>query len=270
MCFLTISCKIFCRPFWNSAFGRASSFVEISSKASATIVLRMMFGLAQDCDEPAARNSNLLPVKAKGLVLFLSVTSHGSGGRVSTPILMNFPFLELLGSPASIWSMMSESCSPRNMEIIAGGASFAPRRWSFPAPAVAERRRSACSSTALITAQRVVMNMAFSCGFVPGLRRLRSPTEIDQLLCLPEPLTPANGFSCRRHSKPCFSAVLRRISMIIMLWSMARLSSSNTGAISNCAGATSLWRVFAGIPILHSSLSTSSIKVIMRGCIEPK
>ena len=148
---------------------------------------------------------------------------------------------------------------------MAGGASFAPKRWSFPALAVAERSRSACSSTAFMTAQRAVMNMAFSCGFVPGFSRLRSPTEIDQLLCLPEPLIPENGFSCNRHSNPCFSAVLRRISIIIMLWSIAKFSSSNTGAISNCAGATSLWRVFAGMPILHNSLSTSAIKFIMRG-----
>ena len=26
--------------------------------------------------------------------------------------------------------------------------------------------------------------------------------DIDQLLCLPEPLTPAKGFSCSRHTRP--------------------------------------------------------------------
>ena len=229
-----------------------------------------MFGLAHDCDDPAMRNSNLFPVNANGLVRFLSVASQGSGGSVSTPLFITLLFLEDFASPASSCSIMSLSCSPRNIDIIAGGASLAPSLWSLPAPAVAERRRSLCSSTAFITAHRVVRNRAFSWGFVPGFSRLRSPTEIDQLLCLPEPFMPAKGFSCNRQTRPCFSAVLRRISITIILWSMARLSSSNTGAISNCAGATSLWRVLAGIPILQSSLSTSCIKLIMRGFIEPK
>ena len=39
------------------------------------------------------------------------------------------------------WTTRSSS-SPRNMETTAGGASFAPRRWSLPALATAMRSRS--------------------------------------------------------------------------------------------------------------------------------
>ena len=43
----------------------------------------------------------------------------------------------------------------------------------------------------------------FSLGVSPGSSRL-SPVsvDIDQLLCLPEPLMPANGFSCSRQTIP--------------------------------------------------------------------
>ena len=51
-------------------------------------------------------------------------------------------------------------------------------------------------------------NFAFSCGVLPGSSRfLPSSVPSDQLLCLPEPLTPANGFSCSRQTKPCRSAI---------------------------------------------------------------
>ena len=92
---------------------------------------------------------------------------------------------------------------------------------------------------------------------------------MDQLQCLPDPFTPSNGFSCSRQTSPFASAVRRSVSMIIMLWSTARLISSNIGASSNCAGATSLCRVFAGIPSRQSASSTSVMNLRMRGRIEP-
>ena len=154
--------------------------------------------------------------------------------------------------------------------MTAGGASFAPRRWSLPADATLARRRSAWMSTASTTEQRVVRNIAFSCGLLPGLRRFLPPYATDQLLCLPEPLTPAKGFSCRRHTSPLRLATWRSTSMTSMLWSQERFCSSKSGATSNCAGATSLWRVFAGIPRRQSSLSTSFMKFKTRDLIVPK
>ena len=55
-----------------------SSSVAMSSRLSATIVLRTTFGPAIDWLEPTARNSNLLPVKANGLVRLRSPASRGS------------------------------------------------------------------------------------------------------------------------------------------------------------------------------------------------
>ena len=81
---------------------------------------------------------------------------------------------------------------------------------------------------------------------------------------------PAKGFSWRRQTRPWRSATWRSVSMTSMLWSTATLRSSNTGASSNCAGATSLWRVFAGMPSFQSSCSTSVMNWMIRGLIAPK
>ena len=73
--------------------GIASSLSEIASTDSATIVLSTIWFIAQFCEEPGARNSNLLPVKANGEVRLRSVVSRGRGGSVSTPIFHAFrPF----------------------------------------------------------------------------------------------------------------------------------------------------------------------------------
>ena len=80
--------------------------------------------------------------------------------------------------------------------MIAGGASFAPNLWSLPGLAADSRSKSACLSTADIIAVNTSKNCLFSCGVLPGANILiPSSVVIDQLLCLPEPLTPANGFS---------------------------------------------------------------------------
>ena len=48
-----------------------------------------------------------------------------------------------------------------------------------------------------------------SAGVSPGSSRLApASVPIDQLLCLPEPLTPANGFSCSRQTRPYLRATL--------------------------------------------------------------
>ncbi len=89
--------------------------------------------------------------------------------------------------------------------MIAGGASLAPRRWSWPASAMLARSRSACSLTPRMTATRKARNWALACGSLPGSSRFSpSSVPIDQLLCLPEPLMPANGFSWIRNIRPCW------------------------------------------------------------------
>ena len=94
-------------------------------------------------------------------------------------------------------------------------------------------------------------------GCRPGSSRF-SPVsvDIDQLLCLPEPLMPANGFSCSRQTRPYLSAVLRSTSIDQHSGGRWRgCESSKIGAISYWLGATSLCRVLTGTPSLNSSAS---------------
>ena len=110
-----------------------------------------------------------------------------------------------------------------------------------------------------------------ACGSVPGSRRFSpSSVAIDQLLCLPEPLMPANGFSWIRNASPCRGASFRIVDITSMLWSDPTDVGSNTGAISNWPGATSLWRVLAGMPRRHSSRSRSIMNARIRWRIGPK
>ncbi len=112
----------------------------------------MVLGPAIERLDPQERNSNLFPVKAKGDVLFLSVESLGIGGRTSAPIVIFVLERPCIGVPSLIDCSTSKSSSPTYMDMIAGGASFPPRRLSFPALATEMRKRSWFSSTALITA----------------------------------------------------------------------------------------------------------------------
>ncbi len=164
--------------------------------------------------EPSERNSNLLPVNANGDVRLRSVVSAINSGMVSTTCIL-LPFLPLYCAPLCMESSMFVSSEPRNMDIIAGGASFAPRRWSLPALATLRRNRSCLRSTAFITAVKKSKKRRLVSGDLPGLRRF-SPVSvhIDQLSCLPLPLTPANGFSCNRHTSPCRSASFFITSMV--------------------------------------------------------
>ena len=117
----------------SSAFSRTS---QASANASATIVFSTMFAFAIESREPTIRNSNLFPVNANGDVLFLSVASLERSGSVATPVSSFPPFKLCVAVPVLIsCCLTSSSCSPRNTEMIAGGASFAPSLWSFPGSA---------------------------------------------------------------------------------------------------------------------------------------
>ena len=220
LCSLIVAFISSCSSLSKSA--APSSLSANSPKISATAALSMMFAQAMLFDEPSILNSNLLPVNANGDVLFLSVESFLNSGRMSTPSFI-FAFLPLSYSESlSIASSTASSSSPRNIEITAGGASFAPSLWSLPAVATERRSRSWYSSTALITATRKSRNCAFSYGVSPGVRRFAPVSvEIDQLLCLPLPFTPANGFSWSRQTRPCFAATFCIISIVSWLLSVA-------------------------------------------------
>jgi hypothetical protein len=190
---------------------------------------------------------------------------------VSTPITICPLLFDDVARPVAICSNTSASWSPRKIEMMAGGASLAPSRWSLVAEATEARRSPAYLCTARITAAQNTRNCAFSCGVSPGTSRLPSSAlPREKLTCLPDPLTPSNGFSWNRHSIPCFFAMAFSVVMSSCWWSAATFARSNIGAISNCPGATSLCRVFAGMPSLNSSRSASIMKPRTRSGMAPK
>ena len=135
--------------------------------------------------------------------------------------------------------------------MMAGGASLAPRRWSLPALATLARSRPWKRSTARSMAAQNTRNWMLSCGVSPGFSRLLPNSSLMlQLTCLPDPLTPAKGFSCSRHARPNFGARRLSASIVIIWWSVATLAFSKRGATSYWLGATSLWRVLTGTPHL--------------------
>ena len=77
--------------------------------AGQTVVFKATSGPASDWLDPTARNSNLFPVKAKGLVRLRSPASLGRTGNVSTPTVRVPLALLVLAPPALICSKMSVS-----------------------------------------------------------------------------------------------------------------------------------------------------------------
>ena len=214
-----------------TAVSKSSAFSSLSAasqNASATIAFSVVFGPAMESAEPTIRNSNLLPVKANGEVRLRSVASLSRSGSVDTPVSSLPPSLQEAALPVSTSCFTtSSSCSPRNMEMIAGGASFAPSLWSFPTSDADWRSRSACLSTAFMMQASTSRNWMFSFGVSPGSSKfMPSSVVMDQLSCLPEPLTPAYGFSCSRHLRPCCTATRFIVSITSWLWSTAILAVS--------------------------------------------
>ena len=251
--------------------GAASRISANCINSLATIVLIIVFGSEIDWLEPNIRNSNLLPVKANGDVRFLSVVSLGKLGSTCTPISISSVSASLYSSPCSKASKIAVSSSPKYIDAIAGGASLAPRRWSLPGLATDTRSKSWCSSIALITATRNNKNWAFSLGVLPGSNKLIPVSVLsDQLLCLPLPFTPLNGFSWRRQTKLCLAATFFIISIVNWFWSEASLLLVKIGASSCWAGAASLCSVLANTPSFHNSSSNSFIKADTLGLIVPK
>ena len=202
-----------------------SNLSHTSAKTSATIVFNTTFGSEIDCVEPTIRNSNLFPVNANGDVLLRSVASFSNAGNEWTPDANLSPCLDSVASPlVTSCFTTSSNWSPRKIEIIAGGASLAPNLWSFPGVEADIRSKSACLSTAAIIDAKISKNCWFSWGVFPGSNRFfPSFVTIDQLLCFPDPLIPANGFSWSKHFNPWRLATRLIVSINNWLWSVATL-----------------------------------------------
>ena len=262
--------EIFGSPFSMSA---STSCLNRAS-CSATAALSAIMALAQFASEPTARNSKRLPVKANGEVRLRSVLSISSSGICGmSSFIPCLPASETRSSLplSSIWSSTCVSCLPRKEEMMAGGASLAPRRWALVALMIEAFSKPLWWYTAIRVLTMKVMKRRLSSAVLPGAIS-RTPVSVpsDQLLCFPEPLTPLKGFSCSNRRKPWLRATLRMSDMMSMLWSTARLHSSKMGASSNWLGATSLWRVLTGMPSSSACISRSFIKAATRVGMAPK
>ena len=110
------------------------------------MVFITVIGTAQLMDEPGARNSNLLPVKANGEVRLRSVLSSRISGILPTTFSLSSVFSSGESFPEDTCSSSDntdESCEPMKIEMMAGGASFAPKRWSLEAEAMQALNKSA-------------------------------------------------------------------------------------------------------------------------------
>ena len=125
--------------------GVAPSIASAKSlRLLAIAVLRIVLASARFMFEPGMRNSNLLPVNAKGLVRLRSVLSLRKRGSTATPrsIVTRSTFSNPSSPSAMSASTTAPSSSPKKIDTIAGGASLAPRRWSLPALAAEARSSS--------------------------------------------------------------------------------------------------------------------------------
>ncbi len=127
-CCLMVSFK----RMWTSASSFSEGTVSRRSanclRLSATAVFKTTLGPDTESADPGMRNSNLLPVKAKGEVRLRSVVSFTKWGNTWGPGVMATSFLASDFRSFSTISKTATRSSPINMETMAGGASLPPRR----------------------------------------------------------------------------------------------------------------------------------------------
>ena len=158
---------ILASPLLKSVFTRSLKSVS----ASATAALRAIIVLAGLALEPVARNSKRLPVKAKGDVRLRSVSSTLSSGIWGTSrrtaclpsIWKSSSFVA-----CSILSRSSEICEPKKLEIIAGGASQAPRRGALVALIIEAFSTPLWRYTPKRVSTTKVIKRRLSSGVLPG------------------------------------------------------------------------------------------------------
>ena len=124
----------------------STSFLN-STSCSATAAFRAIMAQAQFASEPTARNSKRFPVKANGLVRLRSVLSINNSGICGISSFMPCLPLRLTRSSFVLSSMCSNTCDnclPRKLEMIAGGASLAPRRCALVALEIAAFNNPLC------------------------------------------------------------------------------------------------------------------------------
>ena len=182
------------------------------------------------------------------------------------------PFFDAAAGPCSSWSMTSSSCEPRKIDTIAGGASLAPSRWSLPASAMLARSRSAWTLTPRMTASRNARNWALACGSLPGSSRFspvvrghRPVVVLARAVDAGERLLVDQEHQAVLRGEPAHQAHDDHVVVRADRRRLVDRAPSRTAP-----GATSLWRVLAGMPSRHSSRSRSIMNARIRSRIGPK
>mmetsp|Transcript_8879 Transcript_8879/g.25847 ORF Transcript_8879/g.25847 Transcript_8879/m.25847 type:complete len:243 (+) Transcript_8879:699-1427(+) len=229
----------------SSGFSPPSMRSATTLNASAAMESKHVLIKDTFCVEPAALNSNRAPPYGNGEVLLRSSDGTVISGTLSAPkdnAFFSGEYSDIL--PFLMSSKYSVKDGPKYVDITAGGASMAPKRKSLPGEAIDKRIKSPCLSMAETKAAMTTGNISalpdalFNCF---GLSKLTpSDVPIDQLLCLPEPLIPANGFSFNKAAMPFSEATSSMICMTIKFWSTWLITLPNIGANSYWFGATSL------------------------------
>ena len=159
-----------------------------------------------------------------------SVLSNSNSGICPKPRCKRFLSSTSIASSMEQFSNLSKIsviCVPKKEDMIAGGASLAPRRCALVAEAILAFSRALYLYTAISELTTNVMKRRLSSRSFPGEKRLMPVSvPIDQLQCLPEPFTPIKGFSWSSTRK-----LWRRETRFITdinnwLWSLAKLHSS--------------------------------------------
>ena len=141
------------------------------------------------------------------------------------------------------------SMSPRKIEMIAGGASLAPSRWSLPAVAIDARSRSACSVHGADHGEQEDQELHVGVRVVAGIEQVDAGVGGHRpVVVLAAAVDAGKRLLVQQSCRPCRSATRLRVSITSIWWSLAMLAFSKSGAISYCPGATSLCRVLTGTP----------------------
>mmetsp|Transcript_1685 Transcript_1685/g.4140 ORF Transcript_1685/g.4140 Transcript_1685/m.4140 type:complete len:229 (+) Transcript_1685:647-1333(+) len=222
---MTLECFLRASRATSAGLSPASMRSANSPNFSAAMVFKTVLTMETFWADPTARNSNRAPPYGNGDVRFLSSAGTSNGRTSAVPRSRVFrPGSYLASEPFMKSSRYLVMSSPRYMEMMAGGASHAPRRKSFPGDEMAMRIKSPCSSTA---ATRAAMMTGKACSLPEASKqssglRTWTPSRVamDQLLCFPEPLMSLNGFSCKRAASPCLGATSSMICMTITFWSI--------------------------------------------------